>query len=272
MKLLDVAKMKSDLVICTHDGRFHADELLAIAIIRESKLFNSITVNRSRDQHAWSQADVLVDVGGKNSPYDHHHAGSKRHPNGVPYASCGLVFDELEPDRNLRNQLYCDLLYAVEWGDNTMSGEVTSPNWNLKPNLLAWVSQFQPLKEEGATEYTIRQYFDVALNMVQAIYKRVRESAVIKVKNRASQDRLNYRVEDNILWLPTSTTSYIRFINVSATDPCLRATFPSLWYGLSDFDLQRVSRVPGAIWCSNSGDRLRCKDFKSVKQALRYLS
>lgn len=293
MELLNELRNIPEPIVLTHDGRFHADELLAIAILQEA-LGRPVNIRRSRDSNAWTHADLLIDVGGAVNPYDHHHRNNKYHPNGIPYASCGLILDAVEPDAKLRNQLYCDMLYTVEWEDNTVQGEVRSPNWDLKPNLLAWVSHFQPMKEENPEEYTLRKYFDKALEMVTDIYRRVRKSAIIKIRNREIKDTTTYDVRDGVLWLKDNTTTHFRYCNehpeikatvsldkgtyvirplhVGPNDPCLRATFPSVWYGLSDFDLQRASRINGVIWCSNSGDRLRCKDYKSVQQALRYLS
>ena len=294
LTLIDRLRGMSEPIILTHDARFHADELLAIAVIMEALGDRKVIINRSRDPGAMAKADVVIDVGGRRNPFDHHYYDAPRHSNGIPYASCGLVLDAVEPDPKLRQQLYCDLFYAVEWDDNSAHGEIYHHNWDLKPNLLAWVSSFQPLKEEAASEYELREYFDKALEMVRLIYRRVRRNAIIKIKNRQISDRTTYNVINGVLHLDKETTPYIRFVNEhpevravvvpekggylikvmrnSPSDPCLRASFPPLWYGQADEDLFRISRINDVVWCSNSGDKLRCKSSKAVAMALKYLN
>lgn len=52
--------------ICTHDGRFHCDEVLACTLLRKfTQHFFEAEVVRSRDPAIWAQADIVVDVGGK---------------------------------------------------------------------------------------------------------------------------------------------------------------------------------------------------------------
>ena len=293
MELLDRLRGISEPVVCVHDGRFHADELLALAALREA-LQRPIHVNRSRDPNAWRRADLVIDVGGAANPFDHHHAGAPRHSNGIPYASCGLLLDAVEPDEKLRRQLYIDLFYAVEWDDNTTPGEVTSPNWELKSNLLSWVPSFQPLREEAPSEYEMRAYFDKALDMVTEIYRRVRTSAIIKIKNRDLEDKTTFIVRDGFLIVPSAGTPYQRYMfehpevygavvpetNGSFTiklwrdgpkDPVYRDYFPSSWCGRSDFELQQLTGINGLVYCNNSGNMLKCKSMKSVDQVLREL-
>lgn len=294
MTLLDHLRGISEPVICTHDRRIHADELLAIAVIKTALPDRPIHIYRSRDPNVWKKADLLIDVGGRDNPFDHHHSGAPVHSNGVPYASCGLVLDEIEPNSKLRNQLYCDLFYAVEWEDNTPPGEITIPNWNLKPNLLSWVPSFQPLKEECPSEYELRACFDKSLEMVIAIYKSVRRNAIAKIRSREISDRTTYVVKNGVLWLDSPKTPFYRYVNehpevlavvipeekrgytvkimrTAPQEPTLRASFPSVWSGHFDYELERITRIRGLNYCSNTGDRITCNDRKAVEQALRYL-
>ena len=60
--------------IATHNGRFHSDEVFAIAILK--KFYSNIEIIRTRDKKLLSQADIRVDVGGrydsKTGDFDHH--------------------------------------------------------------------------------------------------------------------------------------------------------------------------------------------------------
>jgi uncharacterized UPF0160 family protein len=62
------------MLIATHDGSFHADEVFAIAALR--LLGDPVEVVRTRDRDAQAQADVRVDVGFRHDAgsgdFDHH--------------------------------------------------------------------------------------------------------------------------------------------------------------------------------------------------------
>lgn len=81
--------------VATHDGTFHADEAFAIAAL--SLLGQPVEIVRTRDQHVMAACDVRVDVGFAHDPtdgdFDHHQrGGAGERPNGVRFASFGLVW------------------------------------------------------------------------------------------------------------------------------------------------------------------------------------
>jgi uncharacterized UPF0160 family protein len=83
------------LQVVLHDGVFHADDVFSCAIIK--LIHPDIEILRSRDDDIIKQADFRIDVGGKNNPdsndFDHHMTdGAGERENGIPYASCGLVW------------------------------------------------------------------------------------------------------------------------------------------------------------------------------------
>ncbi|KRW91023.1 metal-dependent hydrolase [Alicyclobacillus tengchongensis] len=74
--------------IGTHHGKFHADEVFAVAILRQ--LYPDAEVVRSRSPQALATCDIVVDVNG--SPYDHHTVDKVYRANGLPFASAGLIW------------------------------------------------------------------------------------------------------------------------------------------------------------------------------------
>src|SRR5204863_7099063 len=87
--------------VATHPGDFHADDVFAIAVLH-LVAGGDISVVRTRDPDALAAADARVDVGGRDDPstgdYDHHQrGGAGERPNGVRYASFGLVWREHGP-------------------------------------------------------------------------------------------------------------------------------------------------------------------------------
>jgi len=84
-------------VIVTHNGKFHADDAWAAAVL--FVLFPDAELIRTRDPAVIEAADFAVDVGGIWNPaagrFDHHQKGfDGARQTGVPYASAGLVWRE----------------------------------------------------------------------------------------------------------------------------------------------------------------------------------
>jgi uncharacterized UPF0160 family protein len=83
--------------VATHDGSLHADEVFAIAAL--SLLGERLEIVRTRDDAVLAACDVRVDVGFRSDAatgdFDHHQkGGAGERPNGVRYASFGLVWRE----------------------------------------------------------------------------------------------------------------------------------------------------------------------------------
>src|SRR5215210_2659061 len=81
--------------VATHDGSLHADEVFAVAAL--SLLGEPVEIVRTRDEAVLAAADARVDVGFASDPergdYDHHQReGPGERPNGIRYASFGLVW------------------------------------------------------------------------------------------------------------------------------------------------------------------------------------
>lgn len=83
--------------VATHPGGFHADDVFAIAALRLAHPAETIEVVRTRDEAVQAAADARVDVGRRDDPatgdFDHHQkGGAGERPNGIKYASFGLVW------------------------------------------------------------------------------------------------------------------------------------------------------------------------------------
>lgn len=81
--------------IATHNGTFHADDVFGVAVLL--LLHPQAELVRTRESATIASADFAVDVGGEWDPargrFDHHQRGfSGARPNGVVYASAGLVW------------------------------------------------------------------------------------------------------------------------------------------------------------------------------------
>ncbi|SFL93659.1 Uncharacterized protein, UPF0160 family [Pelosinus propionicus DSM 13327] len=74
----------------THNGKFHADDVMATAILR--LLLGDIKVTRTRDETILSQLDLVYDI--SLGEFDHHQLNKEIRENHIPYAACGLVWRE----------------------------------------------------------------------------------------------------------------------------------------------------------------------------------
>jgi uncharacterized UPF0160 family protein len=74
----------------THNGTFHADDVIAFVILDE--LFGPLELIRTRDPELLTSCDIVFDVGG--GKYDHHTNDKEYRDNGIPYAAAGLIWRE----------------------------------------------------------------------------------------------------------------------------------------------------------------------------------
>ncbi|KAH7357620.1 MYG1 protein-like protein [Pyrenochaeta sp. MPI-SDFR-AT-0127] len=131
-------KLKVDApLIGTHSGHFHADESLAVAMLRLLPSYLDSQLVRTRDPAVLSTCHTVVDVGGEyddtNKRYDHHQRGFETVFPGhsTKLSSAGLVYlhfgkDIITTVTGLQGQdrdilfekLYTDFIEAFDANDN----------------------------------------------------------------------------------------------------------------------------------------------------------
>jgi uncharacterized UPF0160 family protein len=84
---------KNITTLGTHSGKFHADDVIATAILR--LLLGDIKVTRTRDENILRKLDFVYDIG--LGEFDHHQLNKEIRENDVPYAASGLVWREFGP-------------------------------------------------------------------------------------------------------------------------------------------------------------------------------
>jgi uncharacterized UPF0160 family protein len=89
--------------LITHDGQFHADEVLATSLLLT--IFPDAKIVRTRDGDLIRGAapeDVVYDVGGtfdaNGNRFDHHQPGAPRRPDGAPLSAFGLIWAHFSED------------------------------------------------------------------------------------------------------------------------------------------------------------------------------
>jgi uncharacterized UPF0160 family protein len=137
-------RQKTDApVIGTHNGHFHADEALAVFMLRLLPQYQSSPLVRTRDPDLLATCHTVVDVGGvyddQQKRYDHHQRGFEEvfsPDHTTKLSSAGLVYKhfgraiiaaqtqldaESEDAALLYTKIYDDLIEAFDANDNGIS-------------------------------------------------------------------------------------------------------------------------------------------------------
>ena len=216
-------KEKKRFVIGTHNGIFHADEVVACAIFALLYENMQVEIIRSRDiSYLENKVDELVDIGG--GEYDHHHragtGGRGKRENGVPYASAGLVWKDFGKDLIYRcscklygNPTDCNIITSVfEEIDEKIIQEVDKEDNGIPTDFhtFSFVSSFLPVYCSNFDDYDESFYrvLNCSINILEnAIFTCISQ---FKAKNVISKMITNQGItNDHILKIPSQTFPWL---------------------------------------------------------------
>jgi len=261
-----------NILVATHSGPFHADDVLAWALIQHFYAGDADLL-RTREKEALSTADIVFDVGGVFDPscgrFDHHQSSYDG-----PLSSAGMVLNWLEAEASVSPALAAKLReQLVNYVDDVDNGRV-APKATI-PCFPRIVESFnQPAKTELEFDTAFRLAGDMALHYVRGIeaghLQAVEaERVVIAAMNKAAEDGTNiiyfdayYRWKD-IYYDAGGAEHPTDFVLFPGTDqtwrlvaiPPERGSFaqktplPAAWAGLSDSALVAVTGVEGCMFC-----------------------
>lgn len=215
------------ITIATHDGNFHADEILAVAIL--TTLFPHHNVIRTRDENVLEAMDIVVDVGGIYDPvlrrYDHHLSSPPVDRNGHLFSSAGLVWLHYGktylttigiPKDAWVDKQYVDLLELVEkqiriqWiypVDRADNGVAQGPT-----PISELVGSMRPIDPEKTRSRSNELFFE-AVSMVSHVFKRscfhAADHAINTAQYTATEKQLMY--DDRVLVVNHSVKNYKSF-------------------------------------------------------------
>ncbi len=273
--------------IVTHDGSFHADEVFAIATLQ---LLNSedrggagpLEVVRTRDRDLISAADLRIDVGFRDDPatgdFDHHQRSFDRaRPNGVRYASFGLIWREFGRracggDGQVADAVDATLVQSVDAADSgqrlaelvvddvhpmTVGGVIGGLNGR-------WDETLSPEAE--------RQRFEQALELARGVLSReIASVASARRAVRIVEEAIAAAPDPRLVELPVNAP-WKRALVPATSDAVfviypkrlgfglegvplelgtfeLRRELPAEWAGLEGEELVAVTGVEDAVFC-----------------------
>ncbi|KAK0551358.1 hypothetical protein OC846_003319 [Tilletia horrida] len=155
--------------IITHSGTHHADEALAVYMLRKLPQYQSLPLIRTRDQAVIDQGTIVVDVGAEYDParhrYDHHQRGFEETfdaQHSIKLSSAGLVWKHFgtqilaahlklpQDDARialLHLKLYDDFVQGIDAIDNGISqfpASAGQPLYKNKTDLSSRVGHTNP--------------------------------------------------------------------------------------------------------------------------------
>jgi uncharacterized UPF0160 family protein len=160
----------------THDRRFHADEIFALAVLK--LIYPDLEIVRSRDENVYKKADIIVDVGHVYDPeslvFDHHQRSfSLKRESGIPYASFGLVWKKYGKSLcgSFEASEYIDtvIVQAIDADDNGIEIFGTMVDGIRFHTLSDIIESFVP---RYVDDEQVRKGFDSALNFATSYMRR----------------------------------------------------------------------------------------------------
>jgi uncharacterized UPF0160 family protein len=145
------------MIVVTHSGKFHADEVAAYTILRV--IYPDINVIRSRDQDVIDNSDIVIDVGQVYDPlrnrFDHHQRGCDERFNinsmismssaGMVYKTYGRKFLEKMTKTNdleeLFETIYFKVIQEIDALDNGMKQSESKLNYYINSGVTSMVSK-----------------------------------------------------------------------------------------------------------------------------------
>jgi len=184
------------LRIGTHSGTFHADEVLACAMLKILPKFQKSEIIRTRDPKELESCDIVVDVGGVYDPatnrFDHHqktfsHSMSSleaKYKYDTKLSSAGLVYFHFGKEiistiqatdvkssivETLFVKVYEKFIQEVDAIDNGISTHDTEGRYTINTNFSRRIGGLNPNWNESSDD--INERFDRAVKMADAEFR-----------------------------------------------------------------------------------------------------
>ena len=264
--------------IVTHNGRFHADDIFAIATLL--LVYPDAEIIRSRNKEIIKSADIVVDVGFVYDPkikrFDHHQpGGAGARDIGIPYAAFGLVWKEWGTDIAGKDEaLLIDkqLVCPVDAHDNGVS--ITE---NKFPEIREYtISDFfsSYLDIDEIDEKNLLQIFFKGVEVAQTLLRREIKMAQKEISGMKivrdifdkTEDKRIILLEKDLPWYrvltPELETLYVIYPRKEETWGVravpknligfeLKKPFPQSWGGRDADELAKITGVADAVFCHN---------------------
>jgi len=186
------------LKIGTHNGHFHADEVLACAMLKMLPQYKDSEIVRSRDPKVLEGCDIVVDVGGEYQPekfrFDHHqktfchtmNSLDSKYKYNIKLSSAGLVYFHFGKDiistlantasddslvDTLFTKVYEKFIQEVDGIDNGISTHDDEGRYTINTNFSSRIGNFNPRWNEKSDENDQMKRFESAMTQADKEFR-----------------------------------------------------------------------------------------------------
>ncbi|OLL25440.1 UPF0160 protein [Neolecta irregularis DAH-3] len=274
----------------THSGTFHADEALAIYLLRLLPKYKHSTLLRSRDPALLETCDLVVDVGGKYDRvkwFDHHQRGFEETfspGKTTKLSSAGLVYKHFGPDiianatdlkgeeaELIYQRVYENFIEAIDANDNGISAYPSDirPSFKNDLSIMSVVDSYNPSWNEDYSNLDSR--FEKASGFIGNIFlEKLKYYAEAWIPARtlvedAFSTRFNIHSSGKVIKFDRSLPWKQHLLSLPGAEDILYVLYPDgprflskkllpeEWRGLRDDELSRKSKIDGCIFVHANG-------------------
>ncbi len=265
--------------VATHNGYFHADDVLAVAVFLLK--YPKAEILRARDEGVIRSADAAIDVGRVYDPdtlrFDHHQrGGAGERGNGIPYASLGLIWkhfgEEVAYGKREAEIVERRLVMAIDALDNGV--EISTPLFKSVSSytIADYLDSFNDGREsleDFDRGFSEALFFGSKLLMeeIDRAKAYVRDLDKVGEIFRNSKDKEIIELPPNIHWkevlVPTEAKFvvfprndgdfYVRAVPKEVGEFTSKIPFPESWGGLVGEELAGTTGVKDASFCHRDG-------------------
>lgn len=290
--------------LVTHNGGFHADDVVAYAILQLvlDKRGETYELVRTRDEQVINSGDVVFDVGNVYDPsihrYDHHQVGrAGSRENGIHYAAAGLIWKHFGRELCDTDRVWSDIdkniISPVDAGDN---GQNLVKEFNFNDtgtgSFARFIGCFEPVFYEENTPQAVYDAFIevsglikkmlgryiISANALESSYGEILEvykntidkNLLIVHKNytRPIITRISELFEPLFIIYPDSEKTMYKAETIRKNPETFeaRVPFPPEWAGLRDSELQDICGVPDALFAHPGQFLVGAKTLAGVQE------
>lgn len=270
--------------LVTHNGKFHADDIFACAVLQLhlDKQSETYQVIRTRDPQIIASGDYVFDVGGEyNAPlnrFDHHQIGrAGERPNGVPYSSIGLVWKQfgeyITGSKQIADHIDEKIIQSLDALDNGVDLYKKNPGMPEPFLIHGFLYSYFPTWKESS-DYDIDAAFAYLVEIVKkgilrmiiqardfyeakdsiaALYASTENNKILILDQHYPWEEILVAYELPLLViLPKHDGNWKAETTFSGNGLFERRMyFPKKWAGLRDEELQAATGVSDAVFCHN---------------------
>jgi uncharacterized UPF0160 family protein len=273
---------KKKIVVATHNGAFHPDDVFAVALL--SILYSgNIKVVRTRDEKIISKADFAVDIGFQHNQtqnrFDHHQeGGAGKRESGISYSTFGILWKEYGEKvcgskriADILDKKLVEVIDADDCGVNLynpiMDGlhpfTITDVIYSMHTT---WKEEYIDINKvfleavDFANKIISREIKSLqdkieAESLVEEIYKSSEDKRIVIFNKHLPKSLLLnyqeplfsvYKEKDGLRWRVTTIRKFENSFEA-------RKNFPESWWGKSREDLVKITGISDVTFCRNGG-------------------